>query len=189
MSFVDDRAFWSSSETHLQVAKVQSDLFDRTFNFRCDVAKCHVASRKNELETLGVAFDLRGRSLPRLSRYTFDKANARLLCIRAVSDFLPRQAAVVRALVLPLMSWAGAMASIEPNQVTQLRNAVAAMANNRLACDTPIVQPFLKSSDGTVILLSCGFGRRFELPFLWKTGLHVGLRTPRSGLLHVGGQT
>ena len=38
MSFVDDRAFWSSSETHLQVAKVQSDLFDRTFNFRCDVA-------------------------------------------------------------------------------------------------------------------------------------------------------
>ena len=46
---------------------------------------------------------------------------------------------------------------------------------------TPPVQPFLKSSDGTVILLSCGFGQRFELPFLSKTGLHVGLRTPRSG--------
>lgn len=153
VTFVDDRSFWGRSVGALTQAKDLSDGVDRAFQFRCDVTKCQVASAQggigsqvaslfgyehgSEFETLGVRFYLCPGCVPTLARYSFEVADVRLQCINVVATGLTRQAAFIRCLVLPLMSWAGAMASIEREQLLQLRRAVVASVNSKNACDTP----------------------------------------------------
>ena len=153
VTFVDDRSFWGRSVGALTQAKDLSDRVDRAFQFRCDVTKCQVASAQggigsqvaalfgyehgSEFETLGVRFYLCPGCVPMLARYSFEVADVRLQCINVVAAGLARQAAFIRCLVLPLMSWAGAMASIEREQLLQLRRAVVASVNCKNACDTP----------------------------------------------------
>jgi len=153
VTFVDDRSFWGRSVGALTQAKDLSDRVDRAFQFRCDVTKCQVASAQggigsqvaalfgyehgSEFETLGVRFYLCPGCVPMLARYSFEVADVRLQCINVVATGLARQAAFIRCLVLPLMSWAGAMASIEREQLLQLRRAVVASVNCKNACDTP----------------------------------------------------
>ncbi|CAE7345760.1 unnamed protein product [Symbiodinium sp. KB8] len=153
VTFVDDRSFWGRSLHTLAHAKRLSDRVDRAFQFRCDATKCQVASaggavgpqaavrfgyeHSSEFETLGVRFYLRPGCVPMLARYSFEVADVRLQCINVVATSLPMQSSFIRSLVLPLVSWAGAMASIEKEQLLQLRRAVVASVNHKNACDTP----------------------------------------------------
>ena len=153
VTFVDDRSFWGRSLEALCAAKAFSDEVDSAFQFRCDSAKCQVASASGAVgpraaalfgyshgsafETLGVRFCLHHSSVPRLARYSFDVANLRLLCINAVASGFAQQAAFVRTLVLPLVVWAGAMASIEEEQLHQLRRAIATTAIGFRAQEVP----------------------------------------------------
>ncbi|CAE7943638.1 ppdK, partial [Symbiodinium necroappetens] len=153
VTFVDDRSFWGRTLVELSSAKALSDGVDAAFQFRCDTTKCQVASAEGEVgfraaelfgyshsgefETLGVRFFLQQGRAPQLARYSIEIANTRLGCIGVVAAGLPVQALFIKSLVLPLMAWAGAMASIEKEQLHQLRRAVLAMSNCKSACDTP----------------------------------------------------
>lgn len=153
VTFVDDRSFWGRALGELSSAKALSDGVDAAFQFRCDTTKCQVASAEGdvgsraaelfgyshsgEFETLGVRFFLQQGRVPQLARYSIEIANTRLGCIGVVAAGLPVQALFIKSLVLPLMAWAGAMASIEKEQLHQLRRAVLAMSNCKSACDTP----------------------------------------------------
>ena len=153
VTFVDDRSFWGRSLSEITVAKELSDTVDAAFQFNCDATKCQVASAAGDVgpqaaalfgykhgsvfETLGVQFEMRPGCVPRLARYSLDVANTRLLCIGVVASHLSVQALFIKSLVLPLVLWAGAMASIEAEQMLKLRRAVLAMANAKNPCDTP----------------------------------------------------
>lgn len=199
VTFVDDRSFWGRALGELSSAKALSDGVDAAFQFRCDTTKCQVASAEGdvgsraaelfgyshsgEFETLGVRFFLQQGRVPQLARYSIEIANTRLGCIGVVAAGLPVQALFIKSLVLPLMAWAGAMASIEKEQLHQLRRAVLAMSNCKSACDTPALARWeVLGWDCNPVFARDGrpFGRRFCL----RAGRLVGWRRRRFASRH-----
>lgn len=155
VSFVDDRSFWSPCSLALRSAKRRSAEVDEAFCFRCDARKCQLAAGpsgdgavvaasfgydlKDHLELLGVRIPIPRGAPPALARFVFDVAQARVVCSNAVAQGMWQRGFHYRTLVMPMMCWVGAFASIPSDEVTRLCNSILAVTNYRHACDTPAV--------------------------------------------------
>ncbi|CAE7807875.1 ppdK, partial [Symbiodinium sp. CCMP2456] len=155
VAFVDDRSFWSPCAEALSEAKRRSAAVDAAFGFTCDARKCQLSvgpacngsalagafgyELKDHLELLGVRIPVPRGDPPRLARFTFDLAQARVVCSNAVAKGMWQRGFHYKTLVLPMMVWAGAIASIPCDEVTRLANAILSVTNYRHACDTPAI--------------------------------------------------
>ncbi|CAE7744392.1 unnamed protein product [Symbiodinium sp. CCMP2592] len=130
----------------------------RVFELRCDARKCQVASRAqvgrqaaetfrygfaSSFTTLGVTFDFAAASAPTLvSRYSFEQADHRLQCISMIVKNLDVKAHLIRTLVIPMLIWCGAVASLEHEKVKQLRRAILVTSHANVAVDAPPITLF-----------------------------------------------
>ena len=156
VSFVDDRLLWCRDLEAARLAKQRSDAFDAAYMFTCDVAKCKVAHKPGRLEgaTLAVEFGYAGGPsmdilgihvalatghTPTLCKFDLQVARRRLRFIGLASQSLSAKQRLVRALVLPMVTWAGGFARFAEAEFNALCSEVRYLVGRRLACDAPAV--------------------------------------------------
>ncbi|CAE7672255.1 unnamed protein product [Symbiodinium pilosum] len=151
-SFVDDRLVWSASAEALCGAMDRSNSFDEAYHLDCDVSKCHVGVRSgNEagealaaalgysadgsLDLLGVRFALDSAQVPVVSRFVIAKARRLIHVIGLTPASLELKQLMMRTLVLPLATWAGGFARIEPEDLSALDSEATWLLGKRNVCD------------------------------------------------------
>ncbi|CAE7250058.1 unnamed protein product, partial [Symbiodinium sp. CCMP2456] len=117
-----------------------SEEVDVAFQFRCDThGRFLCYAFRPSLDILGIVVDIAGRAPPVLARYARDVANVRAQCINAVAHGMWQRSFHIKSLVMPMLCWAGAVASIPAAEVTRLGNSILAVTNFKHACDTPAI--------------------------------------------------
>ncbi|CAE7777915.1 unnamed protein product, partial [Symbiodinium sp. CCMP2456] len=137
-SFVDDRYFWASSSDTLCSAKALGDEYDTAFGFHCDSRKCAIAassassiagevaavcgySRVEQLTILGLTLDFgqEGAAVPAAFALCHVRRRLRLVAVLTRS-FIARRA-LMRRLVMPMITWAGAFGVVSAEDARALR--------------------------------------------------------------------
>ena len=156
LSFVDDRLFWTTSREAAVQAKRRSDLFDKAYLFRCEAAKCKVAFKSScdfghdlassfnyvagsSLSILGAIVELDPTATPTLKKFRLEVARRRMNLIAAACQSVNVKQLLMRTLVLPMATWAGGFARIEPPDLSALGHAHLMVLNRWNNVDTPPV--------------------------------------------------
>ncbi|CAE7617784.1 unnamed protein product [Symbiodinium necroappetens] len=137
-SFVDDRYFWASSSDTLCSAKALSDEYDTAFGFHCDSRKCAIAassasgiagevaavcgySRVEQLTILGLTLDFgqEGAAVP--AAFALGHVRRRLRLVAVLTRSFIARRALMRRLVMPMITWAGAFGVVSADDARALR--------------------------------------------------------------------
>ena len=124
--------------------------------FRCETDKCRVACNPacsdgsvlahsfgyiadSKLAILGISIPLVHGSVPTLRKFKLQVARRRLRLISCASFSLQVQTVLIRTLVLPMATWAGGFARVDPEELAGLVTASRVALTNKTAVDTPAV--------------------------------------------------
>ena len=157
VAYLDDRVVWTShpaARAELLRALACSETYDNAFGLVCRPAKCGVRAVEkpalaafgldalpydfsSKLPVLGVVFNFERLEDVSLLNWDVDLALSRVTAVARATASWGHRMRLLRALVVPMFTWAAGIAYVPHSTLTSLRHAMLASCCDRLPQDVP----------------------------------------------------